>query len=87
MQRFAASCYFSARSFSKAAEVFKTLEQWNQVGECLVRIGKHRYREAASFFEKGDMALRAIETYEQVKEWELLLMCLNRSQDKFGESE
>lgn len=30
--------------------------------------------------------LRAIECYEQIKEWEILLHCLNRNQDKFDES-
>ena len=85
--KFAASCYFTARSYSKAAEIFKQLEQWSQVGECLMRIGKDRYKEAALFFEKGDLILRAIECFEQTKEWELLLHCLNRNQGKFGENE
>ena len=52
-----------------------------------MRIGKDRFNEAAKFFEKGDMIMRAIQCYEQMGEWELLLNCLNRSQDKFGESE
>ena len=85
--KFAASCYFTARSYTKAADIFKQLEQWCQVGECLMRIGKDRFNEAAKFFEKGDMIMRAIQCYEQMGEWELLLNCLNRSQDKFGESE
>ena len=85
--KFAASCYFTARSYTRASEIFKTLEQWSQVGECLMRIGKDRYREAATFFEKGELILRAIECYEQSRDWELLLHCLNRNQDKFGENE
>lgn len=64
IKKFAASCYFTARSYSKAADIFKHLEQWSQVAECLVRIGKDRFREAAQFFEKGDLILRAIECYE-----------------------
>mmetsp|Transcript_18084 Transcript_18084/g.22604 ORF Transcript_18084/g.22604 Transcript_18084/m.22604 type:complete len:91 (-) Transcript_18084:4715-4987(-) len=49
-----------------------------------MRIGKNRYREAAQFFEKGDLFLRSIECYEQLQEWELLLHCLNRNQEKLG---
>ena len=64
MQKFAASCYFTARSYSRAADIFKQLEQWSQVGECMMRIGKDRYRDAATFFEKGELILRAIECYE-----------------------
>lgn len=47
IKKFAASCYFTARSYSRAAEIFKQFEQWSQVAECLVRIGKDRFREAA----------------------------------------
>ena len=62
--KFAASCYFTARNYSRAAEIFKQLEQWSQVGECYARIGKNRLKEAATFFEKGELILRAIECYE-----------------------
>ena len=62
--KFAASCYFTARNYSRAAEIFKQLEQWSQVGECYARIGKNRLKEAANFFEKGELILRAIECYE-----------------------
>ena len=75
----AASCYFTACSYSKAAELFIQLEQWVKVGECLMRIGKHRALEAAKFFEKGDLFMRSIECYEQLGEWELMLNCLNRN--------
>ena len=87
MPKFAASCYYTARNYSKASEIFIQLEQWPQVGECLMRIGKRRYREAAQYFEKGDLFLRSIECYEQLSEWELLLHCLNRNQHKLGERE
>lgn len=87
MTKFAASCYFTARSYSKAAEIFTQLEQWPQVGECLMRIGKSRYKEAAQFFERGDLFLRSIECFEQLGEWELLLHCLNRNQHRLGEAE
>ena len=43
--------------------------------------------EAAQYFEKGGMLLRAIECYEQIGEWELLLHCLNRGQNQFGDAE
>ena len=52
-----------------------------------MRVGRDRIREAASFFEKGELILRAIECYERIGEWELLLNCLNRNQEKFGENE
>ena len=52
-----------------------------------MRTGKERFKEAATFFERGDMFLRAIECYEQIGEWEMLLNCLNRNQHKLGENE
>ena len=39
------------------------------------------------YFEKGDLFLRSIECYEQLGEWELLLHCLNRNQNKIGDLE
>lgn len=79
MTKFAASCYFTARSYSKAAEIFKLLEMWSQAGECIACIGKNRLKEAAGYFEKGGLILRAIECYEQINDWEPLLHCLNRN--------
>ena len=64
MVKFAASCYFTSRSYTKAADIFIQLEQWPQVGECLMRIGKSKFKEAAQYFEKGDLFLRSIECYE-----------------------
>ena len=76
----AASCYFTARSYSKAAEIFKQLEMWSQAGECIAYTGGETpLKEAARYFEKGGLILRAIECYEQINEWELLLHCLNRN--------
>ena len=49
--------------------------------------GPNKLKEAAQYFERGGMLLRAIECYEQIGEWELLLHCLNRGQDQFGEAE
>ena len=87
MLKFAASCFYTARSYSKAAEIFCQLEMWSQAGECIASIGESRLREAAGYFEKGGLVLRAIECYERIQEWELLLHCLNRNQDKFGNTE
>ena len=52
-----------------------------------MRIGKSRFKQAAMYFEKGDLFLRSIECYEQLGEWELLLHCLNRNQNKIGDLE
>ena len=52
-----------------------------------MRIGKDHYIEAAKLFERGDLFLRSIECFEQLGEWELLLHCLNRNQDKLGKVE
>ena len=49
--------------------------------------GPIKMKEAAQYFEKGGMLLRAIECYERIGEWELLLHCLNRGQNQFGEAE
>ena len=87
MPKEAASCYYTACNYSKASEIFIKLEQWPQVGECLMRIGKNRVREAAKYFEMGNLFMRAIECYEQSSEWELLLHCLNRNQDQLNDHE
>lgn len=87
MLKFAASCFYTARSYSKAAEIFSQLELWSQAGECYASIGESRLKEAAAFFEKGGLVLRAIECYERIQEWELLLHCLNRNQHQFGQVE
>lgn len=31
--------------------------------------------------------MRTLEIYEQIQEWELLLNCLNRNKDTFGDAE
>jgi len=64
LNKLAASCFFTARSYSKAAEIFKQLGMWSQAGECIAYIGKDRMKEAAGYFEKGGLILRAIECYE-----------------------
>ena len=51
------------------------------------RSGLDKLKNAATYFEKGGLILRAIECYEQLGEWELLLHCLNRGQKQFGDSE
>ena len=76
----AASCFFTARSYSKAAELFKKQEMWAQAAECLACLGQSRLKEAARLFEQGGLVLRAIECLERVEEWEHLLHCLNRNQ-------
>ena len=60
---------------------------WAQAGESLSCIGASKMKEAASLFEQGGLVLRAIECFERIEEWELLLHCLNRNQDKLGEAE
>ena len=87
MKKYAASCYFTARSYSKATEIFKELEMWSQAGECVACLGNDHLKEAAGYFEKGGLILRAIECFERIQEWEPLLHCLNRNQDSFGEAE
>ena len=77
--KYAASCFFTARSYTKACEIFTKLELWSQAGECMSRCGFDKLKNAATYFEKGGLILRAIECYEQIGEWELLLHCLNRS--------
>ena len=79
MTKLAASCFFTARSYSKAADLFKSLEMWSQAGESIACLGKERLKEAASYFEQGGLILRAIECFERVEEWEPLLHCLNRN--------
>jgi len=34
MLKHAASCYFTGRGFSKAAEIFEKLEKYGQAAEC-----------------------------------------------------
>ena len=46
----------------------------------MFRCGGDKIKTAANYFEKGGLILRAIECYEQIEEWELLLHCLNRGQ-------
>ena len=87
MNRFAGSCYFTARSYTKAADIFMKMGAWSQAGECMSRCGQNKLHDAARYFEKGGFYLRAIECYEQIEEWELLLHCLNRGQDTLGEAE
>ena len=53
----------------------------------MFRCGGDKIKTAANYFEKGGLILRAIECYEQIEEWELLLHCLNRGQAQFGEAE
>ena len=36
--------------------------------------GPSKMKEAAQYFEKGGMLLRAIECYEQIGEWELKIL-------------
>jgi hypothetical protein len=59
--RFAGSCYFSARNYTKAAVIFKQAEAFAQAAECLVLIASaspigssrrgERLIEAAKLFE------------------------------------
>ena len=64
MISYAASCYYTACNYTKAATLYKEMKSWSQAGESLARCGKTKLHEAADLFEKGGLYLRAIECYE-----------------------
>ena len=42
--KYAASCFFTACSYTKACEIFTKLELWAQAGECMAHGGTHKLK-------------------------------------------
>ena len=85
MLRHAASCFYTARNFQKAAEIFKDLEHYGQAAECFMMVGE--LSQAASFYEKARLVTKSIECHETKGDWEQLLHCLHRNKDFFKAEE
>jgi hypothetical protein len=85
MLRHAASCFFTARNFHKAGEIFESLQFFGHAAECYLEV--HSLSKAAQLYERANLVTKAIECYESDGAWEQLLHCLHRNKDFFKTEE
>ena len=83
--RQAAQCYYTAKKYKKAAELFIKNEMYSQAAECYMITCD--YEKAAKMFEESNLILKALECYENLQNWEEILLCLNRNKGQFKEIE
>ncbi|CAK94027.1 unnamed protein product (macronuclear) [Paramecium tetraurelia] len=81
----AAQCYFTAKEFQKAQELYEQLGQINEMAESA--FFAKNYEKAAQAFEiLGDLR-RSIDCYCLSKEWDKVIMMLNKYKNEFSNSE
>ena len=77
----AAQCFFTCKNYEKAGEFFEEAKAFQQAAECMKMIGN--FAKAAQMFEECGLYLKAFECFEYEKDWDGLLLCLNRNKVKF----
>ena len=75
----AAQCYFSAELFEKALEIYEKLELFREAGEACFML--RQYERTAVLFLKGGDFVRAIECYEQSRNYNKILEILENLKD------
>ncbi|CAD8201725.1 unnamed protein product [Paramecium octaurelia] len=81
----AAQCYFTAKQFKKAQELYEQLGQINEMAESA--FFAQNYQKAAQTFEiLGDLR-RSIDCYCLSKEWDKVVMMLNKYKNEFNHQE
>ncbi|CAD8091856.1 unnamed protein product [Paramecium primaurelia] len=81
----AAQCYFTAKQFQKAQELYEKLGQINEMAESAYFA--HNYQKAAQGFEiLGDIR-RSIDCYCLQKDWDNVIIMLNKYKQEFSQKE
>ena len=83
--RQAAQCFYTSSRYDKAAELFIKVKMYPQAAECYMN--SKEVEKAAKMFEESNLILRALECYEYLRDWEGVLLCLNRNKNQFQESQ
>ena len=81
----AAQCFYTCKQYSKAAELFEKIELYQQAAECHMMWSN--FSKAAKMFEEWGLYLKSFEWFEYERDWEGLLLWLNRNKDKFKDYE
>ena len=81
--RQAAQCFYTSEDYKKAADLFIKINMYPQAAECFMTI--REYSKAAEMFEESNLILKALECHEYLRNWEGILICLNKHKLKFKE--
>ncbi|CAD8203599.1 unnamed protein product [Paramecium octaurelia] len=81
----AAQCYFTAKQFEKAQELYEKTGRMNEMAESAYFA--HNYSKAAQTFETLGDIRRAIDCYSIIRDWDNVIILLNRYKDQFSQQE
>ncbi|CAK60040.1 unnamed protein product (macronuclear) [Paramecium tetraurelia] len=81
----AAQCYFTAKQFEKAQDLYEKIGKMNEMAESAYFA--RNYSKAAQTFEiLGDIR-RAIDCYRLIRDWDNVIIILNKYKDQFSQKE